>query len=55
MHFSFHLLEECPVNNMGDQSWYLESAFQRDKVKGIVIMTPTEFVDPLVKRFDIQY
>ena len=43
------------MNGMGDLSWYLGCAFERDKVQGFVKMTPTAFVDSLVECFDIQY
>ena len=50
-----YLKEELPVNNIGGQSWYLECAFERDKMEGVVKMTQTAFVDSLVDRFGIQY
>ena len=53
--FFAQLLEEFPVNDMGDLSWYLGCAFERDKAKGVVKMTQTAFVDSLVERFDIKY
>ena len=34
--------DEFPVNDMGDISWYLECAFERDKRK--MKMTQTAFV-----------
>ena len=55
MHFFAQLQEEFPVNDMGDLSWYLGCAFERDKSKGVVKMTQTAFVDSLVERFDIKY
>ena len=43
------------MNGMGDLSWYLGCAFERDKMEGVMKMTQTAFVDLLVDRFDIQY
>ena len=53
--FYGQLLEEFPVNDTSDLSWYLGCAFERDKAKGVVKMTQTAFVDSLVERFDIKY
>ena len=53
--FYAQLKEEFPVNDMGDMSWYLGCAFERDKIEGVMKMTQTAFVDSLVDRFDIQY
>ena len=53
--FFARLKEEFPVNDMGDLSWYLVSAFERDKMEGVVKMTQTAFVDSLVDCFNIQY
>ena len=49
------LKEEFPVSAIGDLSWYLGCAFERDRMKGIMKMTQTAFVDSLVDHFDIQY
>ena len=43
------------MNDMGDPSWYLGCAFKSDKMKGVLKMTQTAFVDSLIDRFDIQY
>ena len=40
---------------MGDISWYLECAFERDRMEGVMKMMQTAFVDSLVDRFDVQY
>ena len=41
---------------MGDLSWYLGCAFERDKMEGVMTMTQTAlFVDLLVDCFDVQY
>ena len=40
---------------MGDLSWYLGCAFERDKMEGVMKMTQTAFGDSLVERFNIQY
>ena len=40
---------------MGDLSWYLGCAFERDKMEGVMKMTQTAFGDSLADRFDIQY
>ena len=53
--FYTQLKEEFPVSDMGDLSWYLGCAFERDRIKGVMKMTQTAFVDLLVDRFDIQY
>ena len=55
MFFYPQLKEEFPVNDMGDLFWYLRCAFERDKMKGVLKMTQTAFVDSLIDRFDIQY
>ena len=53
--FYVQLKYEFPVNDMGDVTWYLGCAFDRDRVEGVVKMTQTAlFVDSLVDRFDIQ-
>ena len=39
---------------MGDLSWYLECAFERDMMEGVVKMTQTAVVHLLVDRCDIQ-
>lgn len=44
--FNLQLLEEFPVVDIGDLSWYLGCAFEHDNVKGAV--------DSLAERFDIQ-
>ena len=49
------LKDEFPVDDMGDLSWYLGCAFKRDMMEGVIKVTQTTFVDPLVDRFDIQY
>ena len=46
---------EFPVNDMGDLSWSLGCAFERDKMEGVIETTETAFVDLLVDRFDIQH
>ena len=33
---------------MGDLSWYLECAFERDKMEGVMKMTQTAYVGSLV-------
>ena len=43
------------MNYMSDLSWYLGCAFERDKMKGVMKMTQTAFVDSLVGRFDVRY
>lgn len=48
-------LKGFPMNDMGDLSWYLGCALERDKAKGVVKLTQTAFVDSLAARFDIQY
>ena len=53
--FYSQLKEEIPVTDMGDLSWYLGCAFERDKMEGAMKMTQTAFVDSLVDRFDKQY
>ena len=53
--FYAQLKEEFSVNDMGDLSWYLGCAFERDKMEGVMKMTRTAFVDSLVYCFDIQY
>ena len=53
--FYAQLKDESPVNDMGDLSWYLGCAPERDKMEGVVKMTQAVFVDSLVDRFDIQY
>ena len=40
------------ANNMGDLSWYLRCAFERDKIEGGMKMTQTAFVDSLIGRFN---
>ena len=35
MFFMHKLKEEVPVNDMGDLSWYLRGAFERDKMEGL--------------------
>ena len=53
--FYAQLKEEFPVNEMGDLSWYLGCAFERDKMEGVMKMTQTALVHSLVDGFDIQY
>ena len=53
--FYAQLKDELPVNDMGDLSWYVGYAFEREKMEGIMKMTQTAFVDSLVDRFDMQY
>ena len=53
--FYAQLKEEFPVSDMGDLSWCLGCAFERDRMKGVVKMTQTAFVDLLVDRFDLKY
>ena len=48
------LKDKFPVSDMGDLSWYLGCAFERDRMEGVMKMTQTAFVDSLVDRFDIQ-
>ena len=55
MLFMHNWKDEFPVNNMGDLSWYRGCAFELDKMKGVMKMTQTAFVNSLVERFDIQY
>ena len=57
MFYAFYaqLKEEFPVKGMGDLSWYLGCAFERDKMKGVMKMTQTAFVDSMVDHFDIRY
>ena len=54
---AFYARLKCvfPVSDVGDLSWYLGCAFERDKMEGVMKMTKTAFVDLLVDRFDIQY
>ena len=42
------------MNDMGDLSWYLGCAFERDKMEGVMKITQTVSVDSLVGRFNIQ-
>ena len=51
--FYAQLKEEFPVNEMGNLSWYLGCAFERDKMKGVMEMTQPAFVDTLVDCFDV--
>ena len=53
--FHAQLKDKFPVNDIGELSWYLGCASERDKMKDVMKMTQTEFVDSLVDRFDIQY
>lgn len=53
--FYVKLQDAFPVNAMGDLSWYLGCAFERNEAKGIVKMAKTVFADSLVERFDIRY
>ncbi|CAN0412556.1 unnamed protein product, partial [Ascophyllum nodosum] len=53
--FYAQLKEEFPVSDMGDLSWCLGCAFERDRMEGVMKMTQTAFVDSLVDRFDLQY
>ena len=53
--FYAQLKEEFPVSDMGDLSWYLGYAFERDRMEGVMKMTQAALVDSLVDRFDIQY
>ena len=53
--FYAQMKEEFRVDDMGDLSWYLGCAFERDRMDGVMKMTQTAFVDSLVVRFDIQY
>ena len=53
--FYRQLKEEFLVNDMGDLSWYLGCAFEREKMEGVMKMTQTSFVDSPVDRFDIQH
>ena len=34
--FHAQLKEELPVSDMGDLSWYLRCAFERDKIEGVM-------------------
>ena len=43
------------MNGMGNLSWYLGCAFERDEAKDVVKMTPTSFVEPLADRLDVQF
>ena len=43
------------MNGMGNLSWYLGCAFERDEAKDVVKMTPTSFVEPLADRLDAQF
>ena len=40
---------------MGDPSWHLGYAFERNKMESVMKITQAAFVDSLVGRFDIQY
>ena len=51
--FNAQLKKEFPVNGMGDLSWYLGCAFERDKMEGTMKMTQAAFVDSLVDNFDV--
>ena len=42
------------MSDMGDLSWYLGCAFERDRMEGVMKITQTAFVDTLVGRFGIQ-
>ena len=42
------------MNDIGDLSWYLGCAFERDKMEDVMKMTQTALVDLLVDRYDIQ-
>ena len=53
--FYAQLKDKFPVNDMGELSWYLGCTFERDKIKDVMKMTQTAFVDSLVDHFDIQY
>lgn len=43
------------MKGMGDLFWYLGCAFKHDKMKDVVKMTQTMFIDSLVEPFHIQY
>ena len=43
------------MNDMGNLSWYLGCAFEREKMEGVMKMTQIAFVELVVERFDIQY
>ena len=55
--FNAQLKEKFPVNDMGDLSWYLGCAFERDRMESLMKMTQssTLFVDSLVDYFDLKY
>ena len=53
--FYAQLKGEFPVNGIVYVSWYLGCACECDRMKGVMKMTQTAFVDSLVDRFDIQY
>ena len=40
---------------MGNLSWYLGCAFEREKMEGVMKMTQIAFVELIVDRFDVQY
>ena len=53
--FYAQLKEEFSVHDMGDLSWYLGCAVERNNMECVIKMTETAFVDSLVDRFNIQY
>ena len=53
--FYAQLKEEFSVHDMGDLSWYLGCAVERNKMECVMKMTETAFVDSLVDRFNVQY
>ena len=53
--FYAQLKKEFPANNMCDLYWFLECAFEREMMEGVIKMTQTALVDLLVDHFDTQY
>ena len=51
--FYAQLKEEYPVSDMGDLSWYLGCAFERDRMEDVMKMTQTAFLGSLVDRFNV--
>ena len=51
--FYAQLKEELAVSDMGNLSWYLGCAFERDRMEGVMKMMQTAFVDSLVDHFDV--
>ena len=43
------------MNDMGDPSWCLGCAFERENMEGVMKMTQTAFVDLVVDSLHIQY